>query len=126
MLIAFLTSDLVFPSRVAGVARLLGAHLETAVSAESLTSKLTGDSSEPALVILDLNMPSLDVAALVAQIKGTANPPRGIIAFGPHVHEEWLAAAEKAGCDLVLTRGQFDAQMQPVIARFLGPVELSD
>lgn len=30
------------------------------------------------------------------------------LAYGPHVHETWLAAASHAGFDTVMTQGQFD------------------
>lgn len=116
MLIVFLTNDLVFPSRVRGAADKIGARFETAANADSLIAKL---EAEPAVVILDLNAPAVDAASLVPRLKSLAAPPLGIIAFGPHVHEAKLAAAEAAGCDVVLTRGQFDAQMEAVLRRFL-------
>jgi CheY-like chemotaxis protein len=116
MLILFLTTDLVFPSRVAGVAQQLGARLETAASAEILLSKLAGSKSGESVVLLDLNSPGVDPAVIVPQLKTLAAPPRSVIAFGPHVHAEKLAAAKTAGCDLVLTRGQFDAQMSSLLA----------
>jgi hypothetical protein len=40
-----------------------------------------------------------------------------VIAFGPHVHEDRLAAARAAGCDSVLSRGQFFSQAENVLGR---------
>lgn len=34
-----------------------------------------------------------------------------LVAFGPHVHANRLAAAQEAGFDLVLSRGQFSSQI---------------
>ena len=118
MPIYFLTSDLVFPSRVAGVAQQLGDKLETANSADALIAKLSGAAAPGAVVLLDLNSAGVDPAAIVPRLKALPQPPQAIIAFGPHVHEQKLAAATAAGCDLVLTRGQFDAQMRDLLARF--------
>ncbi len=121
MLILFLTTDLVFPSRVAGVAQQLGARLETAASADALLAKLTANNSSESIILLDLNSSVVDPAVLVPQLKALAAPPRSIIAFGPHVHAEKLAAAKTVGCDLVLTRGQFDAQMSSLLAAAFQP-----
>jgi CheY-like chemotaxis protein len=121
MLIAFLTNDLVFPSRVSGVAQQLGARMETAATVHALLAKLTAESSQPVIVLLDLNLPGIDPATLVPQLNALTAPPQAIIAFGPHVHEEKLAAAQAAGCHATLTRGQFDAQMQSLLTRLLQP-----
>jgi CheY-like chemotaxis protein len=121
VLIAFLTCDLVFPSRVAGVAQRLGARMETAATADALLTKLAAEPSQGVVVLLDLNLPGIDPATIVPRIKALATPPQAIIAFGPHVHEEKLSAAQAAGCDVVLTRGQFDVQMQNLLARILKP-----
>jgi CheY-like chemotaxis protein len=120
MLILFLTTDLVFPSRVAGVTQQLGARLETAASAEALMTKLATNPGE-AIVLLDLNSPGVDPAVIVPQLKALPAPPRSIIAFGPHVYAEKLAAAKAAGCNSVLTRGQFDAQMASLLSEAFQP-----
>lgn len=119
MLILFLTTDLVFPSRVAGVAQRLGARMETTATPDALMAKLAGEPLPPWIVLLDLNSPGIDPAVIVPRFRELLAPPRSIIAFGPHVHEEKLAAAQAAGCDLVLTRGQFDAQMQSLLTQIL-------
>jgi len=38
-----------------------------------------------------------------------------VVAFGPHVHEERLAAAREAGCDEVLSRGEFFARVNAIV-----------
>jgi CheY-like chemotaxis protein len=116
MLIAFLTSDLVFPSRVAGVAQQLGLRMITATTADALLEKIAAEPAQ--IVLLDLNSPGVNPADVTPRVKSLPNPPRTIIAFGPHVHEQKLAAAKAAGCDLVLTRGQFDSQMHNLLAQF--------
>jgi CheY-like chemotaxis protein len=118
--IAFLTSDLVFPSRVAGIAAQLGAQQTTAATVESLAAKLESISG-PVVALLDLSSPTIEPAVVVARLKSLPNPPKSIIAFGPHVHEAKLAAATAAGCDLVLTRGQFNSQINELLGRLLRP-----
>ena len=117
MLVAFLTNDLVFPSRLSGLAQRLGLRMETATTVKALLEKL---ATEPVvMVLLDLNLTEVDPTVIVPKLKTQAIPPRAIIAFGPHVHEEKLVAAKMAGCDIVLTRGQFDAQMENLLLRIL-------
>jgi CheY-like chemotaxis protein len=120
MLITFLTNNIMFPSRIAGIVEQLHAQLETAATIDALLAKLTGEL-EPAVVIIDLNLPGIDPTAVVQEIKSLPLPPRAIIAFAPHVHEEKLAAARNAGCDVVLTQGQFDRQIQSVLEQLIAP-----
>lgn len=114
MLVLFLTNDLVFPSRIAGVVQSLGGKMETAASADALASKAEAASS-PIVVLIDLASSAASAIDVVPTLKALASPPEAIIAFGPHVHQERLAAAATAGCDLVLTRGQFDAQYAAIL-----------
>ena len=118
MRIVFFTTDLVFPSRVAGIARRLNVPLDVVASGEAILAKISADTEPPLVVLLDLNCALVDVGRTMLQLKSLPCPPK-TIAFGPHVHEAKLAAAHEAGCDVVLTRGQFDVQMEAVLERFL-------
>ncbi len=118
MRIIFFTGDLVFPSRVAGVARRLDAPMNVVASAEALSASFNADPQQGAVVLLDLNFPAVDVADVAARIEAIGTPSV-MIAFGPHVHEAKLDAARAAGCDFVLTRGQFDSQMEAVLSKGL-------
>jgi hypothetical protein len=42
------------------------------------------------------------------------------MACAPHVHEQSLAAAVAAGCDAVITRGQFEARVDAQLAQLVG------
>ena len=108
-----LTADLMTASRVDGAARQAGTELRTVDTAENAVAACT--DTPAILVIVDLTIQSLDVAALVTALKALAPPPR-VVAFGPHVHESALAAARTAGCDEVLSRGQFFAQINDLFA----------
>jgi hypothetical protein len=77
-----------------------------------------GAESMPQLVVVDLTLFPLDLATLVAKLKTAHDGRSTIVAFGPHVHEGRLAAAAEAGCDEVLSRGQFFAQLDAIVGRF--------
>jgi CheY-like chemotaxis protein len=116
--ILFLTNDLMFTSRVAGAAAKLGAALEIAGSDQLLLEKLIA-ASERAVVVLDLNASGVDPLSIVPKLRAAERPPRAILSYGPHVHEQRLAAAKTAGCDEVFSRGQFNAQMDEILGKWL-------
>ncbi len=99
-----LSDDLIFSSRITGVARDLGYHVTAARSAENLL--LLAREQAPRCVILDLANPGLVIADLVRQLKGQAEPPF-VVAYGSHVDAATLHQARQAGCDLVWPRSKF-------------------
>jgi DNA-binding NarL/FixJ family response regulator len=113
-----LTGDLMTQSRVAAAAERCGASLQMTSDAAGLVAKCA--DSAVSIVLIDLTFKPLNVAALVAQLKSLPEVKPAIIAFGPHVHESLLAAAEEAGCDEVLSRGQFFGQLDATLERLLG------
>jgi CheY-like chemotaxis protein len=115
--IALLSNDLMFPSAVAGVAAQFDAKLHVVGSVAELTALC--EKVPLALAILDLAARGFDVADVVAQLRQSTASPTAIVAYGPHVHAEKLAAARAAGCDEVVTRGQFHGAMAEVIAHHL-------
>jgi CheY-like chemotaxis protein len=113
-----LTADLACSSRVAGAAAAGSVACETAMTVDRLLERLAGEPAR--LVLVDLTTPGLDCLTLVPALRAAAISPLAIIAFGPHVHEQHLAAAQRAGCDLVLARGQFYARATEIIQRYAG------
>jgi DNA-binding NarL/FixJ family response regulator len=117
MQILFLTADLMFSTRVLGAASAAGIGLKIVPAAAGLAQVLTSDCR---LVLIDLTLPSLDVSQVVPLIRAAA-PAARILAFGPHVDEQALAAADQAGCDAVLTRGQFNQQYAQILQGVASP-----
>jgi DNA-binding response OmpR family regulator len=115
MTVLLVTADLMTSSRISGLAHSLGVKLNVADSVDGVCANAT--ASVPKLAILDLASPLVDVSTLVPRLRALSPSPH-IIAFGPHVHDEKLAAARTAGCDEVLTRGQFHAQTAEILSRF--------
>jgi DNA-binding response OmpR family regulator len=116
MNIVLLSGDLMAASRVQGAASAVGAKLLTATTAEQAIAFC---SDEPVAVVLaDLSTPRLEIGPLINSLKrGEIAAPK-VVAFGPHVHEERLAAAREAGCDAVISRGQFFAQIELIFGRY--------
>jgi DNA-binding NarL/FixJ family response regulator len=112
------STDLVAASAAAGAAARVKAPLTTALSLADLQTRL---ASAPArLVVVDLSTPGLNIHELVPLLRAAA-PSARILAFGPHVHEARLAAARTAGCDEVVSRGQFHSRMEQIFAQVAAP-----
>jgi CheY-like chemotaxis protein len=116
-----LSDDLIFTSRIVGVARDLGFKVKAARSADALLS--LARQLPPRCVILDLANPDLDLVGLIAQL-GTVgvNLPR-IVAYGSHVDTESLRAARAAGCVPVLPRSKFVEELPMALPQWLAEPE---
>ena len=104
--ILFLSSDLMFTSRVIGAAKALDLPAQLVADPASLPQKITADCR---LAMIDLSLERLNLPAAVKAIKA-GSPAARVVAYGAHVDEAALADAADAGCDLVLTRNQFNKQ----------------
>lgn len=113
--IVLVSNDLMGSSRLEGAARQAHAELRMLGAVPAVVEFCTAQAVP--LVIVDLTTAGLEIAALVTELKSLANAP-AIAAFGPHVHEAALAAAQAAGCDVVVTRGQMMSQAAALIAHF--------
>lgn len=115
MSIIYLTNDLMFSSRVSGAVRAAGAEMNVVGDVAAAVELLQAGSVR--LVFLDLSLPGLDPSAVVQKIRDLA-PDVAVIAYGPHVHEQKLAAAKACGCDKVLSKGQFNSTVNELIVRY--------
>jgi DNA-binding NarL/FixJ family response regulator len=104
--VIFLSSDLMFSSRVGGAAKQLNVEMVLVPNVASLPTKITADSD---LVLVDLSLDGLNLPSVVKAVKSAA-PQAKVVAYGAHVDHAALADASEAGCNLVLTRNQFNQQ----------------
>jgi DNA-binding response OmpR family regulator len=103
-----LSADLMISSQASGAARQAGVALSSVANPAAFLERAKAE--QPRAVIIDLGLPGLDIADVVSQLRSGATSPLTIVSFGQHVYEAQLDAAKAAGCDMVLTRGQFHAQ----------------
>ena len=115
MPIVLVSRDLMLSSKLEGVARSLGQTLKSVGSGAAAL----GNAEECQVIVVDLELPGLDIAALVEGIKNRTQQPDNVIAYAPHVRTEKLAAAREAGCDLVVSRGQIMSDAESILRRFL-------
>ena len=113
MRVLFCSNDLVFPSQVSGMAREQSCDVTIVTTGEQLLQEV--GQTQVTLVILDLKTPGVDPGHLVPRVREQSSQPISIVAFGPHVQSGRLAAARQAGCDEVLTQGQFHTRMAALL-----------
>ena len=81
-------------------------------------------SDPPALILIDLASEGIPWARWI-QILKTSSATRRIrlLAFGPHVEEASLEQARQLGADLVVTRGQLQANLADLLRREARPAD---
>jgi hypothetical protein len=104
--VVFVSPDIMFASQLIGAAATLGLKLAVAANPSDVAAKL---DTQTKLVIVDLSAAAGQFPAVIAATRQGATGAK-IVAFGPHVDEALLGSAQQAGCDLVLSRGQFHRQ----------------
>jgi CheY-like chemotaxis protein len=113
MSVVLLTGDLACSAQASAAASRVGVQLQVVMDASRLAARCA--EAAPQLVILDLNTAALDCQAALDQLRTLPHLPR-TVAFGPHVHAARLEAARQAGCDEVLSRGEFYARLDELIS----------
>jgi CheY-like chemotaxis protein len=114
MAVLALVSDLMMQSQVSGAAQRAGVQLLVAGSESQLVAKAAGDGVD--LIVVDLSHPGIDPARLMQELEPLLTASTRTLAFGPHVHKPLLEAAAAAGFDAVMSRGQFHAGMDQLLA----------
>jgi CheY-like chemotaxis protein len=113
-----LSRDLFFTSKVTGTARALGQQVLVAGNA-ALASAMFAQWN-PRVVFVDLAAGDLVGTPALVAFRTQAGPGTPFVAFGSHVDTASLDAARAAGCDLVLPRSKFTAELPELIRRYLG------
>ena len=112
-----LEDNLFFTSKIDNVASELGYQVLVAGESSRLTEQM--NRHRPSLVIMDLSTEDIDWTKTIGNLK-SENPEATILAFGPHVEEELLKTASNAGCDLVLSQGEFSSQLPDLLKTYGG------
>ena len=113
-----LSRDLIFTSKVTGTATALGCKV-VVVGSSALVEPLLA-KWRPAVVFVDLAAGDLVAAGSLVRYRGLAAAGTPFVAFGSHVDVRALAEAAEAGCDPVMPRSRFSAELPALIRRYLG------
>ncbi len=103
-----LSEDLMTTSRIQGAAAGAGVEVVQAFNVDSMLQRLSAGADEARpLIIVDLQARGVDWTDSLRQLTSIGR----VLAFGPHVWKEQLDMAREAGCDRVLTNGEFYSQI---------------
>ena len=103
------SSDLLFGSQIANTAILIGVTLEQIGTPDELCKRVVAEDVHG--VLIDLSATIADLTQLVADLRRAAPAAIKVYAYGPHVQTTRRHAAEEAGCDQVMTRGQLHREL---------------
>lgn len=122
-MIVFLTKDLFFVPVLQSAASRQGSVVQVLLSVDSpKAAELPAEDVVTCVVDLS-GVPPGEMPQVVDRLRERF-PQARIAAFGPHVQEGRLLAAREAGCEKVLTRGQFNAQVDRWVAAWSQPVSV--
>src|SRR5262249_21389485 len=108
--------DLMFTAKVRGTAAALG--LRMVVAGDVGMARMKMQQCRPRGVIIDLTARDLATPAALAAYRQITGGATWFIAAGPHVDTDTLAAAQAAGCQVVLPRSKFSADLPTLLQRY--------
>ena len=106
-----LMDDLFFQMKLAETAKQMGVEVKVATNGEALEGLM---SSEPKLVIVDLNARNQPLQA-IEKLRQTQKDVR-VVGFLSHVQTELAAQAQAAGCNEVLPRSSFTQNLAAILS----------
>jgi len=112
MMVLLVSSDVMVQTRVVDTLGRHGYRVRALERPPDVT-----DVGDAAAVLVDLNTPGWQEAVSAGQQGG-----RPVLAFGQHVDQERLAGARAAGCQAVVARSRFFADMLPLVQKLAAGV----
>lgn len=114
-----LSRDLIFTSKITGTAQQLGLTVK-AIADKAAAADLIR-AGQARVLLLDLAARDLTGPEAVRSYRELSAPNTIFLAFGAHVDANALDAARAAGCDVVMPRSRFSAQLPALLQQYLGP-----
>jgi DNA-binding NarL/FixJ family response regulator len=103
--------DLMFSSKVTALAR--GKPIEWLKRGTKVTEQVT--ASQPDVLLIDLGSPQLDAVNAIREIKSGACKGCTVIGYVDHTREDLIEAARAAGCDQVMSKGEFARRLPELL-----------
>jgi CheY-like chemotaxis protein len=110
-----LTTNLLFATMVTGTASALGQ--EVAVAGNLAEAVELCHARPSAFVIIDLGMAEIELETAVTRLREAAGAIPAI-AYGSHVNRARLDEARAAGCNEVMPRSKFSAELPALLRRY--------
>ena len=111
-----IATNLFFLPRIQNTAAPIGCDTRQVMTIERLHEELADDKAVLALVDLEADPDFWGDAVRTVLASGPFHGLK-IVGYGGHTNTEMLQRAEEAGCDLVLTKGQFSRDLSNAHSR---------
>lgn len=112
MIVLLVSPDLMVQTRVAGTLARHGYRVRALERPPDVA-----DVGDAVAVLVDLNTPGWQEAVSAGRQSG-----RPVLAFGQHVDQERLARARAAGCQTIVARSRFFADMPALVQKLAAAV----
>jgi CheY-like chemotaxis protein len=103
--------DLMFSSKVNAAAR--GKSIEWLKRGTKVTEQVK--ASKPDVLLIDLASPQLDAVNAIREIKSGEEKNVTVIGYVDHTREDVIEAARAAGCDQVMSKGEFARRLPELL-----------
>ena len=114
-----IVDDLFFVTKIETVARQVDAKVAFARNQDEVMQSI--ETEIPGLIIIDLNCRSIAPVESIRRLKSDARLAGvPLIGFYSHVQVELERAAREAGCDRILARSKFSANLPEILRRVDG------
>lgn len=110
--------DLFFQVKIADAAKRAGLQLAVVKTEEALMQAL---EHLPVVLLIDLNCRTADPIRVVTALKAGPHSELPVIAYVSHVESELIKRARESGCDTVLARSAFSADLPQILRRYSPP-----
>lgn len=112
--------DLFFLAKINEVSRKLGVKVQFVKEIEPILERASDDVPEdqrPALIVFDLNNANIKPLTLIPKLRAKLKKGTSIIGFVQHVQGDLKIKAQEAGCDMVMPRSAFSANLANLLRR---------
>ena len=110
--------DLFFRVKISDAAKRSGLDVEFLNQDKEVLERAR---QHPLLIILDLNINSLQPLKLISKLKAATETKQiSIIGFVSHVQGELKQKAHETGCDMVMARSAFSQNLTQILKRHAG------
>jgi hypothetical protein len=108
--------DLIFVTKIKATAASLGYAMLVAGTQPEAESMIT--TYRPPVVMVDLTAGEMAASTALKAYRELASVDTWLIAFGPHIDTDALAAAKTAGFHVVLPRSQFTTKLPELLRQY--------
>jgi CheY-like chemotaxis protein len=112
--------DLFFYAKINEISRKLGIKVKFVKTAEEVLERAEDDVPEnerPQLIVFDLNNANVKPLTVIPKLKAKLKKSASIIGFLSHVQGDLKVKAQEAGCDMVVPRSAFSANLPNILRR---------